>query len=95
MSIIKEAAFAYRNGNYFKALELYQEASKIYGENLFYANVILCNRAMQAIDSKSVNKYIPLSEDINIIKQLADSQAHLEYYFVRCQELENELANKT
>lgn len=94
MSVIKKAAFAYRSGKFFEALELYQQAGKLYGESLFYANIMLCNRTIQSVDSKSADKYIPLSEDIDIIKQLTDTQARLEYYFIKCQKLENELANK-
>ncbi len=94
MSIIKKAAFAYSSGKYFEALELYKEAGKLYDESLFYANIMLCNRAMQNIDGVNTYKYIPLSEDIDITKQLSDSQAHLEYYFIKSQKLENELAKK-
>ncbi|WP_088743898.1 hypothetical protein [Cobetia sp. QF-1] len=88
MSIIKDAAVAYRDGKYSEAVELYKEAGKYYGENLFYANIILCNRAMQNDKIKGSYSYIPISEDINIIKQLSESQTLLEYYFTKSEALD-------
>lgn len=93
MGIINDAVAAYRDGNFSDALNLYQEAGRIYGENLFYANIILCNRAIQK-DDQSSYEYMPLSEDIDIIKQLAHTQSLLEHYFNKSEKLEDELLNK-
>lgn len=93
MGIIKDAIFAHRAGNFSDALNLYQEAGRLYGESLFYANVMLCHRAIKK-DNYNSFEPTPISEDINIIKQLSHTQTLLEYYFNKSEKLEGELLNE-
>lgn len=93
VGIIKDAVVAHRAGNFSDALNLYQEAGRLYGESLFYANVILCKRAIKK-DNNNPSEFTPISENINIIKQLSNTQSLLEYYFNRSEKLEAELLNK-
>ncbi len=93
MGIIKDAVVAHRSGNFSDALNLYQEAGRLYGESLFYANIILCKRAIQK-DNHNSFEFTPMSEDINTIKQLSHTQSLLEYYFNKSERLEGELLNK-
>lgn len=93
MGIIKDAISAHRAGNFSDALNLYQEAGRLYGESLFYANVMLCRRAIKKDDHNYI-EFIRASEDMNIIKQLSHTQTLLEYYFNKSEKLEGELLNK-
>ena len=60
-SLVKEAAAAFCNGDYANALDLYKVAGATLGENVFKANIILCqNRLANARGKTYANK--PLRE---------------------------------
>jgi hypothetical protein len=102
MSItIKQANQAFKKGDYTKALELYQQLSHTMDVSLFNINIQLCQKRLSNSPqpvSKSLST-IPSSQatsDIGVTKQnsttqLIQTQALLEHYFTKAQQLEYQL----
>ncbi|MGP5191731.1 hypothetical protein [Vreelandella alkaliphila] len=88
--LVKRAHDAFHQGDYQRAIALYQQAAYQYGQNLFDVNIKICEQRLQK--PGLVVKNAPKSvESIAIAQQLAETQELLEYYYRRCQELEYRL----
>lgn len=109
MDIVKKATGAFQKGDYRTAKELYQQAADRYGQHLFSANIILCERALESGRPDALSQQVrhlndgqpaqgaggeQSEPDGPIVKQLAETQSLLEHYFSRCQELEYQLLDR-
>lgn len=96
-TIVKHANAAFRQGDYHTAKQLYQQAANQYGSRLFEVNLALCERRMQSSAVANPNA-LPTSgigsNSSAISRQLAETQALLEHYYARCQELEHQLMDR-
>jgi len=98
--ILAKAAKAFTSGNYVEARQLYQRASARYGEDLFAESIALCDRLLQRMGAGETQggeppgggcpnaTGVPVSEGA-VARQLQETQALLEKYYTRCQELEH------
>ena len=96
-SLVKQAADFLSAGNYIDAQRVYQQAGERYGYELFEANIKLCRkhidedfnvvRAAGKSPSKGRLQTVPAAFEA----QLKSMQEMLEYYYIRCQELEAQL----
>lgn len=89
-SLTQKAAKAFLAGDYSQALALYKEAAAMYGETVFGANIILCERRLARTVDIPEQKMSPPT----IEQQLVKTQQLLEHYFNRAQELEYQLVDK-
>lgn len=88
--LVKRAHNAFNQGNYQSAIELYQQAAHQYGQSLFDVNIRICEQRLQMPGQLTRNA--PKSTDaIPVSQQLEETQALLEHYYRRCQELEYRL----
>ncbi|MFD2191870.1 hypothetical protein [Pistricoccus aurantiacus] len=95
--LVKRAGAAFNQGDYRTARQLYQQAAARYGQQLFSANLALCDKALQGgTSSRVVTQALSsdASADVAANRQLADTQQLLEHYFMRCQELEYRLLDR-
>jgi len=86
-SIVANAAKYFREGHYQEALNLYQQAAKLYDSRFFSANIALCQ---QRINGKQQHEPV-LPGSPAESRQLKETQGLLEHYYRRCQELEYQL----
>ena len=94
-ALVKDAAELFKAKQFQQAKELYIEAAKVLGERNFSINIALC-------DQKISGRSLPILSDTkaNVVveggnsDQLAQTQALLEKYFNRCQELEYKLLDR-
>lgn len=101
MSIVKQAAQAFQQGDYRLAKQHYRQAAKRYGEHLFAANITLCERAEARPLTPAIKGGITARAhshgtlpDGTSAQQLEETQQLLEHYFIRCQELEHRLLDR-
>ncbi len=88
--LVKRAHAAFNQGDYQNAIKLYQNAASQYGKSLFDVNVRLCEQKLG--NPGQATKTAPRSVDNTpVAKQLAETQALLEHYYRRCQDLEYHL----
>ena len=91
--IVKRAGAAYKQGDYQKAKQLYQQAAAQYGQHLFTANLVLCDKALQG-QSPTAAAASREPSGAALGQQLAETQRLLEHYFARCQKLEYQLMDR-
>lgn len=92
--LVKRAHDVFNQGEYEHAIELYQQAAYQYGKSLFDVNIRLCEQRLQK--PGQVIQSAPSSTDnLPVAQQLAETQALLEHYYRRCQELEYRLQDKS
>lgn len=102
--IVPRALSAYKRGDYRTAKWLYEEAARRYGDSLFSANLTLCEKALRNSDcpidecasggsaATTSEGGLPGNDATSAIsRQLAETQSLLEKYFIRCQELEQQM----
>ncbi|CAM3611804.1 hypothetical protein [Halomonas lysinitropha] len=87
--LARRAARAFQKGDYTHALGLYREAASQYGDALFRANIILCERRLEAPKAAA-----SVPEPQALSRQLAETQRLLEHYFNRCETLEHRLLER-
>ena len=98
--VLAKAAESFKKGDYKQAKQLYQQASAHFGQNLFAESITLCDRRLDRMgnsnESDQQNSTEPetasqnsATPDKTIDQQLRDTQALLEKYYLRCQELEH------
>ena len=86
-AIVRQANEAFRQGAHARAKALYQQAAARYGHDLFKANIALCDRASGLGQPLAApDKAACAASDLQ--KQLDETQRLLEYYFQRCETLE-------
>lgn len=96
-TIVKRAIYAFQQGDYHDAKQLYLKAANKYGHQLFNANLTLCDQRLKRSQSRPVTAALTPNDSpttILISQQLADTQQLLEHYYNRCQELEYQLIEK-
>ena len=86
-SIVQQAMAHFKAGDYAQAKACYQQAADRYGAHLFAKNVQLC-------DLRLGNAQVAFGVNSPEAVQLEQTQALLEYYYTRCQELEYQLIDK-
>lgn len=96
-SLVKRAAEHLAAADYIVAQRLYQQAGERYGYELFRANIKLCRKRIdEDFDAVKVEqagpdeKHQPTASTA-LDEQLRRTQEMLEYYYIRCQELEAQL----
>ncbi|WP_404416381.1 hypothetical protein LG277_03315 [Vreelandella aquamarina] len=89
-NLVKQAHHAFKQDDYQSAKALYQKAASKYGQNLFDANIYLCEQRLRN-QVKHDGATPKLSEAISASQQLEETQSLLEHYYRRCQELEYQL----
>ena len=96
-SLVKQAAEYLSAGKYIDAQRVYQQAGERYGHEFFNANIKLCRKHIdEDFDVARADEKRP-SEDrqppvpAELEAQLKSTQETLEYYYIRCQELEAQL----
>ncbi|WP_409523343.1 hypothetical protein [Nitrincola sp. MINF-07-Sa-05] len=97
-TFVKDAASLFRQGQYEKAKQCYIQAASRYGEQLFKANIALCDRYISkkpskafAVASLGILPAAASQDPVVLANQLQQTQALLEKYFIRAQELEYQL----
>jgi len=88
--IVKQASQAFEAGQYQLALDLYRRAADMLGSAFFDVNIALCKRRMGSSDAAPSVDDTPVA----FSQQLHNTQQLLEYYFIRSQELENQLLDR-
>lgn len=94
---VKQAVSFFKQGDYLKAKEYYLLASNAYGTELFSINIALCDKYLDNPAPKNpigLNTVKADSSNVHadaLAKQLAATQAKLEHYYTRCQELQYQL----
>lgn len=86
-SIVQQAMAHFKAGDYAQAKTCYQQAADRYGAHLFAKNVQLCELRLGKTQVAAV---VHSPEAV----QLTQTQALLEHYYTRCQELEYQLIDK-
>lgn len=97
--ILTKAADAFQRGDYEQAREYYKQASTRFGEGLFAESIALCDRRLSRGAPNDDATPEPVHPDEShatpggsrIAEQLQETQALLEKYYSRCQELEYQL----
>ena len=92
---VKQAVAFFKQGDYKNAKHYYTLASNAYGSQLFNANLCLCDKYIEnAPLTKVLNPALPEYKNADketLAAQLATTQAKLEHYYTRCQELQYQL----
>ena len=86
--IVCEANRLFRASEYVEARKLYERAAMRYGHELFEANRILCEQAING-DEPIQTKGMP-EHPRDLQEQLDETQKLLEHYFQRCETLEHQ-----
>lgn len=93
--LTRKAADAFHRGEYAEALSLYRRAGRYYGEALFRANIILCERRLDPSRPVQDRATPPTSGPaLKLEQQLEETQRLLEHYYTRAQELEHQLMDR-
>lgn len=93
---VKQAIAFFKQGDYKNAKHYYTLASNTYGNKLFNVNIALCDKYIKNAPLSTLQKTDVIAETTDIDKetlaaQLATTQAKLEYYYTRCQELQYQI----
>ncbi|UYO73875.1 hypothetical protein M0220_13455 [Halomonas qinghailakensis] len=75
--LVKRAHDAFRQGDYAASKELYQKAANHYGESIFHANIVLCEKYLQIAEGKQVPPFQMLFESKEV-KKLQDQMRDME-----------------
>lgn len=100
-ALVQQAVAAFRKRDYQKAKEFYQEAAERYGNQWFRMNIELCEARIQGkrsttglprnarqLPAAAPAAPPPPGDTSALARQLDETQALLEKYYTRCQELE-------
>lgn len=93
--LVKRAYDAFNLGDYAAAKTLYEEASKQYGASIFYLNIVLCDKYLQATDGKApptAKLFIESFEVKKLQEQIRDLQRQLREKDANINERFEELA---
>ena len=86
--LVERAYDAYRHGRYQVALDLYREASEVFGDGMFDFNIRACEQRLEKSRDRRNPPHTGTREVDSVHQQLKETQALLEYYYQRCRELE-------
>jgi len=96
-SLVKKAAACLADGDLISAQRIYQQAGERYGHGLFSANIKLCRKRIEGeFQDKQAEQQARIDSPEQpgasaLEQQLELTQEMLEYYYIRCQELEAQL----
>ncbi|WP_019627329.1 hypothetical protein [Thioalkalivibrio sp. ALJT] len=91
-TLIRRAAEHFQRQDYQQALDLYREAATLLGEGQVRANIQLCERRLDTAASMRPVEEASRPAVPTVEEQLEQTQARLEYYYQRYQELKWETA---
>lgn len=92
-NIVKRANSAFNQGNYQAAKTLYEQAAERFGKRFFDANLMLCEKRLQAGGATKSLLIGKENKQTNtaLAQQLMETQQLLEHYYTRCHALEYRL----
>ena len=93
---VKQAFTFFKQGDYKNAKHYYTLASNTYGKELFSVNIALCDKYIENAPLTKITRPVAFPDSTGVDKevlatQLANTQAKLEHYYTRCQELQYQL----